>query len=160
MATSFSRTLRSLDQQRPRSWLVLSLVLVLSLGTSWLLLARVPVYEVTQQARLEVSRAAHPLAASVSGRVVRSQLQLGREVAEGDVLVELDATDAELAVREKQTRISSLESRRISLDKEIAAERETLVAQRQARSQSADELGACLGNRANGTGFNVRSRGG
>ena len=101
MATSFSRTLRSLDQQRRRSWLLLSLVFVLSVGTSWLLLARVPVYEVTQQARLEVSRAAHPLAASVSGRVVRSQLQLGREVAEGDVLIELDAADAELAVREK-----------------------------------------------------------
>jgi len=142
MATTFSRTLRSLDQQRPRPWLLFSMLFVVTALAAWMTLARVSVYEVTQQARLEVSRAAHPLAASVPGRIVRSQLQLGRQVAEGDVLVELDTTDAELAVREKQTRVTSLEARRVALDKEIAAERATLAAQRQARSQSAEELEA------------------
>ena len=142
MATSFSRTLRSLDQQRPRPWLMLSLVLVLGVGAGWMALARVPVYEVTEFARLEVSNAAHPLAASVSGRIVSSQLQLGRQVAEGDVLVELDKTEADLAVREKETRIASLQSRRAAIDKEIAAERTTLDAQQQARSQSTEELTA------------------
>ena len=142
MATSFSRTLRSLDQQRPRSWLLLSLVFVLVVGACWLVLARVPIYEVTQQARLEVALAAHALATNVSGRVVRSQLQLGRQVAEGDVLVELDATDAELAISEKRTWIVSLDARRTALEREIAAERETLDAQKQASSQSTEELTA------------------
>ena len=142
MATSFSRTLRSLDQQRPRSWLLLSLVFVLVVGACWLVLARVPIYEVTQQARLEVALAAHALATNVSGRVVRSQLQLGRQVADGDVLVELDATDAELAISEKRTWIVSLDARRTALEREIAAERETLDAQKQASSQSTEELTA------------------
>ncbi|MCY2978458.1 MAG: HlyD family efflux transporter periplasmic adaptor subunit [Planctomycetota bacterium] len=142
MATSFSRTLRSLDQQRPKPWLLLSLVFALVVWACWLILARVPVYEVTQHARLEVTRAAHPLAASVSGRIVRSQLQLGRRVAEGDVLVELDATEAELAVSEKQTRIASLAARLTALEKEIVSERETLDAQKQARLESTEELTA------------------
>ena len=122
MATSFSRTLRSLEQIRPRARWVVLLLIVLAAWGAWMGLAAVPVYEVTEQARLEVSRAAHPLAASVPGRVVRSELQLGRTVVEGDVLVELDATDATLAVREKNARITSLESRRVALDKEIDAE--------------------------------------
>jgi multidrug resistance efflux pump len=142
MATSFSRTLRSLDQQRPKPWSLLSVIVVLAATVAWMTLARVPVYEVTQQARLEVSRAAHPFAASVSGRIVRSKLSLGRQVKEGDVLVELDTTDAELAVREKETRIASLEARRAALATEIAAERKTLDSQQQARSQSTVELSA------------------
>ena len=139
MAVTFTRTLRSLHVDRPRRRVEWSLLLVLAAWVAWSCLTQVPVYEVTETARLEVARAAHPLAANVAGRVIRSQLQLGRQVAEGDVLVELDATDAELAVREKQARIAALQSRRLAIEREVAAEGETLVAQQQARTQSANE---------------------
>lgn len=142
MATNFFRTLRSLEADRPRRPVLVAVLLVLAAWGAWLGLARVPVFEVTQNARLEVSRAAHPLAASLPGRIVRADLSLGRQVTEGDVLVELDATDAQLAVREKQARIEALQSRHAAIEQEIAAERATLTAQREARQQSADEAKA------------------
>ena len=136
---SFKRTLRSLNADRPRQRIEWVLLLVLVGWIAWLFLAKVPVYEASDKARLEVSRAAHALSAGVLGRVVVSHLQLGRQVDEGDVLVELDAMDAELAVREKQARIASLQSRRTAIEREVAAEQMTLVAQRQAREQSTVE---------------------
>ena len=105
-------------------------------------LAVVPVYEVTDQARLEVSHAAHPLAAIVPGRVKQTALQLGRTVTEGDVLLELDATDSQLALRAKQALVTSLESRRVALEKEIDAERATLESQKQGRVVGRDEAQA------------------
>lgn len=133
---AFKRTLRSLEVDRQRPIIEWALLLVLALWIVWFCLAKVPVYEVSDKARLEVSRAAHSLASSVPGRVVHSHLQLGRQVAEGDVLVELDSLDAELAVRENQARIASLQSRGAAIEREVAAERETLIAQQQAREQS------------------------
>ena len=105
-------------------------------------LAVVPVDEGTDQARLEVSHAAHPLAAIVPGRVKQTALQLGRTVTEGDVLLELDATDSQLALRAKQALVTSLESRRVALEKEIDAERATLESQKQGRVVGRDEAQA------------------
>ena len=136
---SFKRTLRSLHADQPRQRIEWVVLLVLVGWIAWMSSAKVPVYEASDKARLEVSRAAHALSSGVLGRVVVSHLQLGRQVEEGDVLVELDAIDAELAVREKQARIASLQSRRTAIEREVAAEQTTLVAQRQAREQSTVE---------------------
>jgi multidrug resistance efflux pump len=93
MPTAFSQSLRSLATERFSRTLLSWLPAVVLLGGwgAWFVLARVPVYEVTQTARLEVDRAAHPVAAPVAGRVVATSLVVNREVQAGDVLVALDA---------------------------------------------------------------------
>src|SRR5207245_347264 len=70
---------------------LLSAALLLGGWGAWFLLSRVAVYEVTRNARLEVDRAAHPIATPVAGRVAMTHLVVGQEVQAGEVLVELDA---------------------------------------------------------------------
>ena len=53
-------------------------------------LARISLYEVAANARLEVEHAAYPIEAQVSGRVVKNYLALGQHVTAGQLLVELD----------------------------------------------------------------------
>ena len=54
--------------------------------------------ETSDSARLEVDRASYVLQADSAGRVVVSNLTLGREVRAGDVLVELDANPERLEI--------------------------------------------------------------
>jgi membrane fusion protein (multidrug efflux system) len=145
MAATFSRTLRSLQADRPR-WrgLELLLALVFAAGGAWSVLARVTVYEVTATARLEVASAAHAVAAPVAGRVVETRLTLGRQVAAGDVLVVLDAEPERRAIAEKGVRCAALAARREALRGEIDAERAALAAQQKARAVALDEARAQL----------------
>lgn len=62
----------------------------LALWTSWLLLARVPVYVASREARLEVAQDAYRIEARVDGQVSRVATEVGRRVTAGDVLFELD----------------------------------------------------------------------
>src|SRR5436309_8146835 len=84
-------------------------VLLLAAWATWFVMARVTVYEVTDRARLEVDEAMHPVESRVKGRVIAAHLDLGREVAAGDVLVELDADEERLRVEEEQTRHATFE---------------------------------------------------
>ena len=80
-AVPFSRFIRTLDADTFRPSLV-GIVLVLALLAGWFLWlfrAAVPVYEVTDRARLEVDRALHPIEALVAGRVVATRLVLGQQ---------------------------------------------------------------------------------
>src|SRR5262245_65933177 len=70
---------------------VLAAALLLGGWGAWFLLSRVAVYEVTQSARLEVDRAAHPIATSVAGRVAATRLGVGEGVPAGEVRVEIGA---------------------------------------------------------------------
>ena len=93
MPATFSRTLNALKSDDPRRrlvWLAAG-VGVMGAWLGWFVLAEVPVFESTPAAHLEVSGQAHPVEAPVGGRVVRVRMELGQEVAPGDVLVELDA---------------------------------------------------------------------
>ena len=71
MPTAFSRSMRSLAAEGFGRSLagLLSATLLLGGWGAWFLLSRVAVYEVTQKARLEVDRAAYPIATPVAGRV-------------------------------------------------------------------------------------------
>src|SRR5918993_1135550 len=92
VSPSFARTLRALDADG-MSPALLAVLLVAVLGgvwSTWLVLARVPVYQVSEAARLEVERV-HPITPPVTGRVVATALALGREVKAGDVLLEIEA---------------------------------------------------------------------
>src|SRR4029078_11802662 len=70
--------------------------MLLILAGLWLGLERVPLYAVSDAARLEARDAVHPVDTLVTGRVVTVNLPVGGSVRKGDVLVLLDATDVGL----------------------------------------------------------------
>ena len=82
----------------------------MTLGEQVTPLDRVGVYEVTDSTRLEAEIAAHPLAAPMAGRVVRTHLELGHSVRAGEVLVEFDAEAERLALAEARARLAGLRS--------------------------------------------------
>jgi membrane fusion protein (multidrug efflux system) len=127
MATSFSRTLRSLRADRPTSLVVAMLVggVLVAVWAWWMLAVRVAVYEATPSARLEVERASHPVQAPVSGRVISASMPLGRELEVGDVLCELDVDTQRLELLQAQARLAAI-------GPEIAAARKEMEAQAQA----------------------------
>jgi len=108
----------------------------------WFVLGRVRVYEVTDQARLEVANRVHGVSARVGGRVVESRLALGREVAAGEVIVLLDAKAERLTVEEKRARRRAVSERLRALPQEIQAEQEAGSVQHQARAVAAKEARA------------------
>lgn len=90
----------------------LAIALALVLGTAWLtwaLVARLTRYEVSESARLEVDSAPFPIQANLTGKVAASNLVLGREVQQGDVLLELDAQVERLALAEQRARINAIQ---------------------------------------------------
>src|SRR4051794_41983926 len=104
MPSPFSRTLRSLEADSPRRGIVVTAGALTAVWAAWFLVGRVPVYEIAESARLEVKAAAHPVAAQVDGRVLVTNLAIGREVQAGEVLVVLDAEQERLALRERRGR--------------------------------------------------------
>jgi membrane fusion protein (multidrug efflux system) len=108
----------------------LAVILVAGLGgvwTGWLVTARVPVYQASEAARLEVERV-HPIDASVVGRVVATSLVLGREVKEGDVLLEVEAEREKLETSQEKARVTALTGEVDQLQREIAAEQQAIDA--------------------------------
>jgi membrane fusion protein (multidrug efflux system) len=129
MPATFSRSLRALRADRSRRALVglaVGALLVAAWGI-WLFGARVAVYEVSGEARLEVDQSVHTLAAPVGGRVVAAHLALGRQVAAGEVLVEIDATAQALELEQTRARLAALDPERSALEGEIAAESRRLA---------------------------------
>ena len=90
MAVDFSRTTRSLAADGPGQALLVWLITLglLALWLAWFLLARVQVFAVSQQARLEVEGAGRPVAVSIAGRLVSTRMRIGQQVAAGEVLAE------------------------------------------------------------------------
>ncbi|MGH8567297.1 MAG: HlyD family secretion protein [Gammaproteobacteria bacterium] len=141
MAVIFSRTLRALETDGPWRWTVGLVITALLLGGwfAWFLLGRVSVYEVTDRAVLEVEAAAHPVAARVDGRVVKTALALGREVTAGEVLIELDAETKRLALDEARARLAGRRAQIAALGPEIQAEQHGLEAYRRSSVVALDE---------------------
>jgi multidrug resistance efflux pump len=123
-----SSTLRT-DQERGRRSLVLLALLgaVLVLVGLWLVLARVPLYAVSELARLQARDEVHPVDTLVSGRVMAVNLPVGGNVRKGDVLVTLDATDVRLRLDEARAAERGLTAQIRALEAEIAAREEALA---------------------------------
>jgi membrane fusion protein (multidrug efflux system) len=140
MVAGFSRSLRALeaDRTRRRSGALL-VVGLLGAWVCWFVFGRVTVYEVSDQARLEVASLAHPVAAAVAGQVRETQLAIGQEVQAHDVLVVLDAESERLALQEKRTQRTTLDRRLQALQHEIQAERAALQVQQHARELAHQE---------------------
>jgi multidrug resistance efflux pump len=124
MPNPFARSQHVLETDRSchATWGLLLAAALLVLWSCWFWLARVSVYAVSDTADLEVAQAAHPVDAQFAGRVVAANLAIGREVHEGEVLVELDADTQKLQLREERTRMTAIGPQLDSLADQIAAE--------------------------------------
>jgi multidrug resistance efflux pump len=144
MATPFSRTIRSLDADGfgPQIAGVALVGVLLAAWLAWLFLAAIPLYEISEAARLETDVAAHPVAALAEGRIVATHLVLGRDVKAEEVLVELDADAQRLQLEEERSRLAAIGPQLEALRAEQAAEERALGEERDASHASFDEARA------------------
>jgi membrane fusion protein (multidrug efflux system) len=115
---------------------------LLAAWLAWFFGAEVSLYEVSDAARLEADIAAHAVDAPALGRIVSTQLVLGREVQAGDVLVELDADAQRLQLDEERSRLAALRPQLEALGAEAAAQGQALTEERQASRAALAEAGA------------------
>jgi membrane fusion protein (multidrug efflux system) len=144
MPTSFSRSLRSLEADRSRTTVlsVLTGMVLLSIWGGWFLLSDVALYEISEQARLEVEQEPHKVMSLVSGRVVRNEMLLGRVVKKGELLVELDADEVRFQLEERRAEASGLESQLDRLRRETGAQESALAEVRASESSALAEARA------------------
>lgn len=132
MPASFQKTLGALAVERRQRRRAVVGVLVagalLAAWTSWLACARVPVYALSRQARIQASDEVHPVDVYIAGRVIAVHLPVGGRVRQGDVLLELDATDTRLLLDEVDARTAGLQGQIAALRAEVAA-RELAIAE-------------------------------
>jgi membrane fusion protein (multidrug efflux system) len=141
MATGFSRTLRSLEADRFRrtALVLVGAALLLGIWGVWATKARLGLYEVTENARLEIDNAVYPLQAPSAGRVVAASMVIGQEVAEGDVLVELESAPQTFELKEQQARLTTIDPNLKSLYAQVEAEEAARTQERQASKAAVEE---------------------
>lgn len=134
MSATFFQTIRSLrvDNFRGLWWSVPPIVLFLAAWGGWFCLGRVGLYEVSESARVEVERAVSPVQTAVGGTVIASQLSVGRKVAYGDVLIELDKSEQQIELSRRRTTLETLggsrSARTAEIDALVAAKKEAKLA--------------------------------
>lgn len=134
MSVHFSETMRSLalDCFRPSMLALCFVAVVLISWLFWFGTARVSVYEISTKARLEVDAAVRPVTSSYEGRVVASNLTVGRDVNAGDVLVEIESEAERLKLSEAKTRLEMLSPQRTALVEQLKSQEASLVQQLEA----------------------------
>lgn len=144
MSVAFSRTLRSLEADgfRRTSWGLLVAASLLAAWAAWFFFGRVTRYVVSETARLEADRAAHPIQAPVAGRIVATHLRLGKEVQADDVLVELEPDIQQHQVEEERSRLAALDPQLEALRQEVSVETRALGQSRQASQAAVAEARA------------------
>lgn len=123
MSAGFSRSIHAIATDGHRGSIAGIAIAALLLGgwLAWFFLARVGRYEASVSARLEVGQAAHRVEAPLGGRVAAVHFELGAEVAEGDVLIELDVEPIRRDIEERQARLAAIAGQMGPLRAEIAA---------------------------------------
>ena len=134
MSVQFVRTARSLEGDNSSGWLLSLVVAAALLGVwgLWFGLARITIYRVSDQARLETVSRVHPMDAAVAGQIVETSLELGRPVRAGEILVELNSKSQRLELDEQRARLTALAPQLTRLRSEIAAEEKALTDGREA----------------------------
>jgi multidrug resistance efflux pump len=124
----FSHTLRSLhaDGARPVRLAIGLATFGLAVWTLWLFCARISVFTVSDNARVEMT-SAFPVEATVRGDVTATRLRLGVPVKAGDVLVELNSGMLRIALKEKRALVSNLTAQIAALNKQLAAEDDRIL---------------------------------
>ena len=141
MATAFSRTLRSLEADRFRrtALALLGVAALLGLWTYWATQARIRLYEVTENARLEIDNAVYSLQAPIGGRITAVSLVIGQTVSAGDVLVELESDPQTFEVREQQARLKTVDPNVRTLRAQMTAENAARAQEQQSSKAAIDE---------------------
>jgi membrane fusion protein (multidrug efflux system) len=130
VATPFSRTLRALNGDGPRHVRGIVVVLVLLSGwLVWALAGRVSIVAVSKRARFESRRAVRQIAIPTNGRIVAINIALGQEVKRGDVLLQLDSSDATIRRAKALADIDHLRRRVDAFNAQIVATRDLALAQ-------------------------------
>ena len=146
MPSEFHQTSTALraDQQRGRRSLVLFAGggVLLALVMLWVILARVPIYALSEFARLQARDEVHPVDTQVSARVIAVHLPVGGRVKKGDVLLTLDATDVSLRLEDARASEHGLGAQIAALDSEIVAREEALASTTQLGRASISEAQA------------------
>jgi multidrug resistance efflux pump len=131
MPSEFHQTSTALraDQQRGRRALLLfaGTGVLLGLVVLWVILARVPIYALSEFARLQARDEVHPVDTLVSGRVTSVNLPIGGQVKKGDVLITLDATDVSLRLEDARAAEKGYRAQIAALESEIVAREEALA---------------------------------
>lgn len=141
MAHAFSRTTRSLASETSYfALLVWGVALImLCAWLAWFLFVKVTVYEVSQAARVEVERAAHPMAALVAGKIIATSMKLGRQVEAGEALVTLDSRAESLRLEEEKARLQAIPPQLEALTQQIADEEKAIERGRAAASSAIEQ---------------------
>lgn len=122
MAYPFQRTLRSLNGYESGTRATLALFGAVALGglTTWAVAARVPVLKVSTEGRIEPHNAVHRIEPPEAGLVIRSLLELDKQVAQGDLLVEFDTREQALELSQSEATSLALTQDQAVLDDQIA----------------------------------------
>ena len=123
-------------------WFALTGLALLGLWSAWFLLSEVSVYEATDTARLEVSSEPHMLTSIVAGTVVKSYVSLGDDVAEGDLLLELDSQDLQHQLAETQADETGTRRRLERLQIERGAQAAAMAQSRLAKQAAIEQARA------------------
>jgi len=146
MSSEFRQTSIALrrDDERGRTWLLALAAMgaLLILAVLWSVAARVPLYAVSERARLEARAGVHSVDALVAGRVRAVNLRVGRNVQKGDVLMALDDTDARLRLDQARAAERGLVAQIEALEAEIAAREEALAGEQSFGQASLSEAEA------------------
>jgi multidrug resistance efflux pump len=146
MSDPFAITLSKLEDHSERTQaLFLAVPACLAIAwIIWMFFARVHVYATSDQARVEVADAVYVVQAPLSGRVMKSGLEMGRQVATGDVLVELEADPQKLRVQGEQSQQQSLQDQLDILRNERRSQETAEVAEKGDSQLAADQARASL----------------
>lgn len=98
----------------------------------WALAGRVSIVAVSKRARFESGSAVRQIAVPLSGRIARVNIALGQSVRRGDVLLELDPSDAAIRRAKSVAEIDNLRRRIDAVAAQIAATRAKSEAQKNA----------------------------
>ena len=144
LPTTFSRSMRALESDRYRSsfWTLVVGASLLTAWGIWFAFSRIPIFEQSQSARVEVSHAAHRIEAPVAGRVIRTRMTLGKMVKKSELIVEIDSSELRLALDEKVAKRNALLVQIEGIKREIVAEKKALAVARKEGSLAAREARA------------------
>jgi multidrug resistance efflux pump len=107
MHFSLSTSALRAEDRRTWTWVAIVAAALFAAWLAWLILARVPLYVASDNARVEVRQAGHSVDAPDTARVNRVLVTLGQSVRSGELLVQLDDTVERLQRDELVARITS-----------------------------------------------------
>jgi multidrug resistance efflux pump len=141
--TDFARSFRQLqaDERCRTPWILGAGLVAICAWFGWATCARLSLVEASADARVELDGATFPIEAPFLGRVVMSNLHVGRPVQRDEVLIELDSMPQQLDLKECQVKIAGLEPSLATLRLQIHAEENLRSAEELGSSSKALEAG-------------------